>query len=165
MQIAASFPTNIRRPVPEPASATIQRQTVQIPDTRAPDTTSKTVRSGNNVKNPVMLFFRFTITEEWQKHKTARSRSAAKSSPPLSYKSFYPSHPFCKSTQNQKQDDRKNQIFMQGRGMLRAVLKYTQKSFPKRHRGRYHFLAVADIAAGSEQNLTDQSPVHQYIGG
>lgn len=101
-----------------------------------------------------MLFFRFTITEEWQK---VRHRY------PINL--FIRHILFAKSTQNQKQDDRKNQIFMQGRGMLRAVLKYTQKSFPKRHRGRYHFLAVADIAAGSEQNLTDQSPVHQYIGG
>ena len=63
---------------PEPASATIQRQTVQIPDTRAPDTTSKTVRSGNNVKILSCCFSDSRSLKSGKKHKTARSRSAVK---------------------------------------------------------------------------------------
>lgn len=164
MQIAASFQPTYAARCPEPASATIQRQTVQIPDTRAPDTTSKTVRSGNNVK---ILSCCFSDSRSLKSGKSIKQRDHDQQQ---KVRHRYPINLFIRHILLQKhpeskQDDRKNQIFMQCRGMLRAVLKYTQESFPKRHRGRYHFLPMADIAAGFEQNLADQSPVHQYIGG
>ena len=116
---------------PEPASATIQRQTVQIPDTRAPDTTSKTVRSGNNVKILSCCFSDSRSLKSGKKHKTARSRSAVKSSPPLSYKSFYPSHPFCKKLPESKTGRSEESDIYAGTEHAARCFEIHSEKFPK----------------------------------